>query len=141
RRPIKREVDWQSAEARSAIRDYLKDSSIKSEHRVALEDILKFAAQLSTLDDQERRLTREQRELEKSTRETRLSLEAIEKNQQATALRRELTQRLAEGTRRLEEITRDLVELQLRRTEQEVRLKEARQGLTIEPHDVGTKQK
>jgi hypothetical protein len=141
RRPIKREVDWQSAEARSAIRDYLKDASIKAEHRVALDDILKFAAQLSTLDDQERRLTREQRELEKSTRETRLSLEAIEKNQQATALRRELTQRLANGTRRLEEITRDLVELQLRRTEQEVRLKEARQGLTIDPPDAGTKQK
>src|SRR5690606_17551802 len=113
RRPIKREVDWQSAEARSAIRDYLKGTSVKADQRAALEEILKFAAQLSTLDDQERRLTREQRELEKSTRETRLSLEAIERNQQATALRRELTQRLADGTRRLEEITRDLVELQL----------------------------
>lgn len=138
RLPIKREVDWLSAEARSAVRDYLKEPGVAPEHRVVLEAILKHAAQLSTIDDQERRLTREQRELEKSTRETRLSLEAIEKNQQAAALRRELTTRLTEGTRRLDEITKDLVEVQLRRTEQEVRLKEARQGLVIEPRDVGT---
>lgn len=138
RLPIKREVDWLSAEARSAVRDYLKEPRVAPEHRVILEAILKHAAQLSTIDDQERRLTREQRELEKSTRETRFSLEAIEKNQQAAALRRELTTRLADGTRRLDEITKDLVELQLRRTEQEVRLKEARQGLVIEPPDRGT---
>lgn len=138
RLPIKREVDWLSAEARSAVRDYLKEPGVRPEHRVVLEAILKHAAQLSTIDDQERRLTREQRELEKSTRETRLSLEAIEKNQQAAALRRELTTRLAEGTRRLDEITKDLVELRLRRTEQEVRLKEARQGLVIEPPNRGT---
>lgn len=138
RLPIKREVDWLSTEARSAVRDYLKEPGVSPEHRVVLEAILKHAAQLSTMDDQERRLTREQRELEKSTRETRLSLEAIEKNQQAAALRRELTTRLADGTRRLDEITKELVELQLRRTEQEVRLKEARQGLVIEPPDRGT---
>lgn len=138
RRPIKREVDWLSAEARSAIRDYLKDSPVSAEHREILEAILKHAAQLSTIDDQERRLTREQRELEKSTRETRLSLEAIEENQQAAALRRELTTRLSEGTRRLDAITKDLVELRLRRTEQEVRLKQAKQDLVIEPVDRGT---
>lgn len=136
--PIKREVDWLSAEARSAVREYLKDPGVPPVHRTVLEDILKHAAQLATLDDQERRLTREQRELEKSTRETRLSLEAIEKNQQAAALRRELTTRLAEGTKRLDEITKELVEVHLRRTEQEVRLKEARQGLVIEPSDRGT---
>lgn len=135
RRPIRREVDWQSAEARTAIRDYLKKPQVTAEVRTALENILKYAAQLSTLDDQERRLTREQRELEKSTRETRLSLEAIEKNQNAGALRRELTTRLAEGTRRLDEITKDLVEVQLRRTEQEVRLKDAQKGLVIAPQD------
>ncbi len=138
RRPIKREVDWLSAEARSAIRDYLKGSTATAEQRAALEAILKHAAQLSTIDDQERRLTREQRELEKSTRETRLSLEAIEKNQQAGVLRKELTTRLAEGTRRLDEITKDLVELRLLRTEQEVRLKQAKQDLVIEPVDQGT---
>jgi hypothetical protein len=33
----------------------------------------------------------------------------------------------------LDAITKDLVELQLRRTEQEVRLKEASQGLVIAP--------
>lgn len=138
RLPIKREVDWLSAEARSAIRDYLKDPGVSAVHRAVLDAILKYAAQLSTIDDQERRLTREQRELEKSTRETRLSLEAIEKNQQAAALRKELTTRLSDGTRRLDEITKELVELHLRRTEQEVRLKEARQGLVIEPPDRGT---
>jgi hypothetical protein len=135
RMPIRREVDWQSAEARTAIRDYLKGSRATPAVQKILEDILKYAAQLSTLDDQERRLSREQRELEKSTRETRLSLQAIEKNQQAAALRTELTTRLAQGTRRLDELTKDLVELQLRRTEQEVRLKEAQKGLEIAPLD------
>lgn len=135
RQPIRREVDWSSPEARNAIRDFIKSGKASAAEQKALEDILKFAAQLSTLDDQERRMTREQRELEKSTRETRLSLQAIEKNQQAAALRRELTTRLADGTRRLDALTKDLVELQLRRTEQEVRLKEALKDFTIAPQD------
>jgi hypothetical protein len=141
RSPIRREVDWSSPEARNAIRDFIKGGKASAAEQKALEDILKFAAQLSTLDDQERRMTREQHELEKSTRETRLSLQAIEKNQQAGALRRELTNRLAEGTRRLDSLTKDLVELQLRRTEQEVRLKEALKDFSIAPQDESSKKK
>lgn len=133
--PIQRRVDWQSAEARSAIRAYIKSSSPNKSDTKVLEEILQHAAQLSTLEDNERALVLEQRELEKSTRETRLSLEAIEKNRQALELRRELTTRLAVGTKRLETITKELVELLLRRTEQEVRLKEARTNITIAPPD------
>lgn len=135
RLPVQRQVDWQSSEARTAIRDFLKSSEVTAVQKKSLTEILEHAAQLATLDDEERRLTREQRELEKSTYETRVSLKAIEENPQAAQLRRELTDRLAEGTRRLDSITKDLVELRLRRTEQEVRLKEARQGLVIEPPD------
>jgi DNA-directed RNA polymerase specialized sigma subunit len=73
--------------------------------------------------------------LERSTDETRSSLKAIQKNNQAESLRRELTERLARGTRRLDEITKELIELRLRRTEQEVRLKEVILGLEIPPPD------
>jgi hypothetical protein len=135
RHPIQRRVDWQSAEARSAIRDYLKKGAPNDKIKKVLEEILQHASQLSTLEDNERRLVLEQRELEKSTRETRLSLEAIEKNRQAADLRTELTARLAKGTKRLEVITKELIELRLRRTEQEVRLKEARTGFEIPPPD------
>lgn len=135
RLPHRQIVDWQSAEARTSIRAFLKTNVPTPGQRAALEEILKYASELSSLEDKERGLTREQRELEKSTRETRLSIEAIEKNQAAAKLRAELTARLGKGTARLEVITRDLIELALRRTEAEVRLKEARQGLIIEPQD------
>lgn len=135
RRPVRRTVGSRSMEARTAIREFLKTPQLPPEQRVALETMLKHAAQLATLDDQERRLVREQRELQKSTKETRASLRAIEKNTQAAGLRAELTKRLLEGTRRLDVLTKELVELQLRRTEQEVRLKEALQGVVIEPPD------
>lgn len=135
RLPTRRIADFRSVEARAAIRDYLKDPRVPSEQRQALEEVLKHAAQLATMDDQELPLVREQRELERSTKETRASLRAIEDNKQAGALRSELTARLAEGTKRLEELTKDLVELRLRRTEQEVRLKQAREGLSILPPD------
>lgn len=128
-------IDFRTPDARAALRDFIKSGQGTSEQLATLEQILKHAAQLETLDDQETRLAREQRELERSTEETRHSLRAIKDNQQATALRRELTERLAQGTRRLDEITKDLIELRLRRTEQEVRLKEARQGLEIPPPD------
>ena len=135
RHAFRRQVEFRSAEARTAIREYLKKDSLPDEQRAALELIVKHAAQLQALDDQETQLTREQRELEKSTAETRRSLNAIKENQQANALRRELTERLAEGTRRLDAITKDLVEVRLRRTEQELRLRDAKQGLTIPPPD------
>lgn len=135
RRPIQRRVDWQSVEARAAIREFLKMEAPTPALQKTLDEILEHAAQLSTLEDNERILVLEQRELEKSTRETRLSLEAIEKNRQATELRRELVDRLSDGTKRLEEITKELVELRLRRTEREVRLKEAKKDLTIAPPD------
>ena len=135
RHAFRRSVDFRSTEARTAIRDYLKTEQVSDTDRAALELVLKHAAQLQALDDQETQLTREQRELEKSTQETRRSLTAIKDNQQAATLRRELTERLAEGTRRLDAITKDLVELRLRRTEQELRLRDARQGLTVLPPD------
>lgn len=136
RRPIVREVDFQSPEARKAVRDFLKsEKALSKDVRASLENVLKHAAQLSTLQDQERRLTREQRELERSTKETRSSLKAIKENAQAGKLRAELTARLGKGTRRLDELTTELVKLRLRRTEQEVRLKEERQLLEIAPPD------
>lgn len=139
RQAFKRQVEFRTAEARTAIRDYLKTEKVSQADRETLELILKYAAQLQALDDQETSLTREQRELEKSTQETRRSLTAIKDNQQAAALRKELTDRLSEGTKRLDQLTKDLVELRVRRTEQELRLRDARQGLNVAPPEVRKK--
>ncbi len=131
RHASRRVVDFRSTEGRTAIRDYLKSEQISQVQRSALELILKHAAQLQAIEDQETQLTREQRELERSTSETRRSLKAISENKQAGELRKELTRRLAQGTKRLDAITKDLVELRLRRTEQELRLRDAKQGLEV----------
>lgn len=139
RQAFRRRVEFRTAEARTAIRDYLKAEDVPQAERDALDQILKYAAQLQALDDQETTLTREQRELEKSTQETRRSLTAIKDNQQAAALRKELTDRLSEGTKRLDQLTKDLVELRVRRTEQELRLRDARQGLNVAPVDTRKK--
>jgi hypothetical protein len=135
RQAFRRRVEFRSAEARTAVRDYLKAENVPQKEREILELILKHAAQLQALDDQETALTREQRELEKGTQESRRSLQAIKDNQQAAALRRELTDRLALSTRRLDELTKELVEVRLRRTEQELRLRDAKQGISIPPPD------
>ncbi len=133
RRPMQTSVGWDTVEARRAIASVLDAPRLSAEQKKALKEILAQSEALSQLADREDKLRREQRELEKSTRETRLSLEAIEKNPHAGALRSELTARLREGTKRLDEITKELVEAGLRRSELEVRLKQARQSLEIPP--------
>src|SRR5690606_28227849 len=126
-------VGWDTVEARRAIASVLDAPRLSAEQKKALKEILAPPEALSQLADREDKLRREQREREKSTRETRLSLEAIEKSPHAGALRSELTARLREGTKRLDEITKELVEAGLRRSELEVRLKQARQSLEIPP--------
>ncbi len=135
RRPHQSKVAWESVEARRAIKKVLAAEWLKASQKKTLQEIDKHASALSDVAHQEAKLRGEQRELEKNTRETRLSLQAIEENPQAGGLRRELTQRLREGTQRLEEITKELVELGLRRSELEVRLKQARQSLEIPARD------
>src|SRR6478735_1237129 len=131
RRPVQMNVAWESVEARQAISAYLAAGKGTPGQRKALEQILAQAEALAKIADGEAKLRREQQELEKSTRETRLSIEAIEKNAAAGDLRAELTGRLRQGTQRLDQITKELVELGLRRSEVEVRLREARQSLEI----------
>jgi len=138
RRAMQSAVPWESVEARRAVAAYLSSGKGTPAQRKALEQILTQADALAKVGDGETTLRREQAELEKSTRETRLSIEAIERNPAAGTLRAELTARLRQGTARLDQITKELVELGLRRSELEVRLREARQSLEI-PADDSTK--
>lgn len=131
RRAMQSAVAWESVEARQVIGSYLASGKGNAQQRAALEQILSQAEALAQVTDGENKLRREQEELEKSTRETRLSIEAIEKNPAAGTLRAELTTRLRQGTARLDQITKELVELGLRRSELEVRLRQARQSLEI----------
>ena len=135
RYPSQTGVEWRSLLARSAIETYLKTENPSAGDRATLEKILTMARALADADDLEVRLRREQQELERASRETRLSIEAIEKNTRAADLRAELTDRLRKTTARLDQITKELIEMGLRRSEQEVRLKEATQGLVIAPPD------
>jgi hypothetical protein len=137
RRPVQMSVAWESVEARQAVGAFLAAGKGTPAQRKALEQILTQADALAKVADGEAKLRREQEELEKSTRETRLSIESIEKNPAAGTLRAELTSRLRQSTARLDQITKELVELGLRRSELEVRLREARQSLEI-PADNAT---
>ncbi|HSC87043.1 MAG TPA: hypothetical protein VLC09_07215, partial [Polyangiaceae bacterium] len=127
--------DFQSLEARAAITDYLKSGAASPAERTQLQKILELGTALSDGADNESKLRREQAELEKASRETRLSIEAIEKNPQAAALRAELTERLRKTTARLDQITKELVTIGLRRSENEVRMKQAVEGLYVPPPD------
>jgi len=131
RRPAQVSVGWESVEARQAVAAFLAAGKGTPAQRKALEQILAQAEALAKVADSEAKLRREQQELEKSTRETRLSIESIERNAAAGDLRAELTARLRQGTLRLDQITKELIELGLRRSELEVRLREARQSLEI----------
>lgn len=135
RYPIQMHVDWRSLEARSAIEGHLASAKASAGEKAVLQNVLAASKALAESEDRTRRLSREQQELEKATRETRLSIQAIEKNQNAAALRAELTERLRKNTARLDQITKEVIEVGLRQSEQEVRLKEATQGLVIAPPD------
>lgn len=135
RYPIQQNASFRSIEARRAIEEFLNAGGVEPELATKLRNLLTIAKSLSDADDIVARLHREQAELEKSSRETRLSIEAIEKNPKAGALRAELTERLRKTTARLDEITKELIEVGLRQGEQEVRLREATQGITVLPPD------
>lgn len=135
RYPVQQGVSFESFEGRRALTAALEGKFLSKEQAELVRKVLSLSEGLADSHDKESALRREQAELEKLTRESRLSLEAIEKNPRAADLRSELTDRLRKGTARLEEITKLLIELGLRRSEQEVRLKQASQTLTIAPPD------
>lgn len=76
-------------------------------------------------------LEREQGELENGAEETRDNLKAIEKVKTASDLRTRLLARLKQWDARLAELTKQLVEARTKKSELEVRLNEALEGVSL----------
>lgn len=125
RRAVQRPADFMSPLADTAVKAYLADTRSDRGVVEALRRAWTIRDDLVAVRDEIRKYTAEQSELEDSARQTRLSLKAIEKNPRAGELRNKLTERLGNVTRRLDELTKLLVERRLKENELEVRFRDA----------------
>nr|PZN19387.1 MAG: hypothetical protein DIU78_21130 [Pseudomonadota bacterium] len=132
RRPMQQHVDWLSPLADQAVQAYLSDPNADQEAAKRLREAFQIREVLKRAVDERTKLEREQNELERLSDETRKSLRAIEKNTQAADLRQKLTARLADATQKLDRITKRLIEVGLTISEQEVRFRDAVQGIRID---------
>ena len=126
-----RDVDWLSALADEAVRDYLLNPA---SDKIVAADLLKawtIRSALLRAADEETKLRTEQGELERSTQETRRNLISLEKNPAAAGLRKQLTDRLATSALRLNELTKRLIEVGLELNEQRVRFQEILRGIKL----------
>jgi hypothetical protein len=130
-RPVTSTEDWLSTTANDAVKEYLADPKHDPAAAKALEAAWEIRNRWLKLRDEETGLQRSQRELEKGLRDTRLSLQAIEKNNQAGDLRAKLTARLRDDSQKMDGLTKRLVELGMLINEQEVRFRDAVNGLLI----------
>jgi hypothetical protein len=125
RTPSPRTVDWFTALAGTAMKDFLKDP------RLSPALVSKLTAAWAIRDDimaKRDGLTKAQAGLGgllQSAEETRRNLRAIEKNHMADALRATLTQRLAATSTKIDVITKQKVELDSKLAELGVRFNEA----------------
>ncbi|HEX9619970.1 MAG TPA: hypothetical protein VF989_07545, partial [Polyangiaceae bacterium] len=122
---VQRPADWMSPLADTAVKAFLVDGRSDRGVVEALRRAWAIRDELIAARDEIAKFTAEQSELEESARQTRLSLQAIEKNPRAAELRNKLTERLGNVTRRMDELTKLLVERRLKENELEVRFRDA----------------
>ena len=122
---VQRPADWMSPLADTAVKAFLVDGRSDRGVVEALRRAWAIRDELIAARDEIAKFTAEQSELEESARQTRLSLQAIEKNPRAAELRNKLTERLGSVTRRMDELTKLLVERRLKENELEVRFRDA----------------
>jgi hypothetical protein len=124
REPVKRQVDWFSTLAESAMKHLLSDPKADSALVAKLNAAWKIRAEIVEKLDALSKVTAARTGLFESVEETRRNLNAIEKNHMADALRATLTQRLTETSLKIDVLMKQKVELDSKLAELRIRFKE-----------------
>ncbi len=131
RTPVQVDFMFMDQPAADAIAIWLSGPAANDPQSAALKQALDLRAQLVKVQEQLVGFEREQSELASSADETRRNLRAIEKVKSAEDLRARLVERLRQLDARLGELTKLLVEARTRKSELEVRLNEALDGVSL----------
>lgn len=131
RTPVQTDFSFMDQPAADAVAVYLTGPALEAATSAALKQALALRDELLKLDGQIVALEREQAELSSGAEETRDNLKAIEKVKTAGDLRMRLLARLKQWDLRLSELTKQLVEARTKKSELEVRLNEALEGVSL----------
>lgn len=131
RTPVQTDFSFMDQPAADAVAVFLTGPALEAASSAALKQALALRDELLKLDNQIVALEREQGELENGAQETRDNLKAIEKVKTANDLRTRLLARLKQWDARLSELTKQLVEARTKKSELEVRLNEALEGVSL----------
>jgi hypothetical protein len=131
RTPVQADFSFMDQPAADAVAVFLTGPALEAATGAALKHALSLRDELLKLDGQIVALEREQAELANGAEETRDNLKAIEKVKTASDLRSRLLARLKQWDARLSELTKQLVEARTKKSELEVRLNEALEGVSL----------
>ncbi len=129
--PVQTDFSFMDQPAADAIAVFLTGPALEAALSDKLKQALALRDELVKLDGQIVALEREQNELANGAEETRQNLKAIEKVKTAGDLRARLVARLKQWDVRLAELTKQLVEARTKKSELEVRLNEALEGVSL----------
>jgi hypothetical protein len=129
--PVQSDFSFMDQPAADAIAVFLTGPALEAALSDKLKQALALRDELVKLDGQIVALEREQSELANGAEETRDNLKAIEKVKTAGDLRARLVTRLKQWDARLSELTKQLVEARTKKSELEVRLNEALEGVSL----------
>jgi hypothetical protein len=138
RSTLRRNEDWMSPVADSAVKAYMADPKADARVVAKLRAAWGTRAEILAKVDARQKAAAEQSNLTAQTEETRRNLLAIEKNKVADALRAKLTARLATTATRLDEITKQMVEIDAKLAELRVSFKEAVRDIALVVPTPGT---
>jgi hypothetical protein len=126
-------VDWLDPLADDAVTAYLSGATTKPDPAIAkvLNAAWAIRKTLRAAVDEREKLSVEEGNLRRATDETRQNLKALEKNAAAGDLRAKLTARLSADSARLDRVMKRLVEVDLSINEQNVRFKDAVEGVKV----------
>jgi Domain of unknown function (DUF4139) len=131
RTPVQTDFSFMDQPAADAVAVFLTGPALEAATSDKLKQALALRDELLKLDGQIVALEREQGELQNGAEETRDNLKAIEKVKTASDLRSRLLARLKQWDARLSELTKQLVEARTKKSELEVRLNEALEGVSL----------
>jgi hypothetical protein len=131
RTPVQSDFGFMDQPAADAIAVFLTGPAVEVATSETLKKALALRDELLKVDGQIVALEREQGELQNGADETRQNLKAIEKVKTANDLRTRLLSRLKQLDARLSELTKQLVEARTKKSELEVRLNEALEGVSL----------
>jgi hypothetical protein len=133
RTPVELQLTIMDSRAADALQLYLSGPAASAPQSAELKKALALRAELTALEQQIGAAQQEQHEVTNAANEARRNLKAIEKLATAKDLRASIFERLKGYDARAGELTKKLIEARTKQAEQQVRLNELLEGLTLQP--------